>query len=551
MTKPLTFRPSSIQRVLGCPGSAQAEAPYPFEPGNKYTERGKRLHDGMALVFRIGLTPAIEKLRATWQKLYDENAEGCLHSVDQDIQNVVDAHTAGKLIIPKDGKLAVEYALDLSKWGLSGGRPDLMVNSDQTKTGLVIDWKFGSGQVEDPSANGQLWAYGFALSVLKPELQALELAIVQPGAWKTDQAFRTHTFTKPEINNKMQIITNAISLAKTETPPLMAGDHCTYCKARNDCATYAAMKTGAALVKAEAKAEAKAVQVEVVSGGTPIEVKFEPVLPGAVVVVSKELMAKADSFLAIVNGIKVTDEATANAAGQVAKNIRALMKDVDEQRTAIKAPFLEACRRIDDAPKAAVALLAQANNVAQDAVSAWMRDEQERARLARIEQERKDREAAAAVAAAAEAERLAQEKLELAQKAAQVPQEALELPLDGTAPLTAPPGLHALAEAQKAVEQSRVANQTANAAVTAAAVAAAVPVGASKVAGFKPKEEVTYEIPDLSKVPAEWARQILMPDDKVIKVMLASTKDRAAKLTEANTAGWMVITRKLVAGASR
>ena len=69
---------------------------------------------------------------------------------------------------------------------------------------------------------------------------------------------------------------------------------------------------------------------------------------------------------------------------------------------------------------------------------------------------------------------------------------------------------------------------------------------AEKVSGYRQKATADWDIPDLAKVPDEWARLILIPDKKAIAALIKS-----GKLTEANTIGWMEIQRGVAAARSR
>ena len=507
-----TVRASGLGRALACPGSAQAEAAFPPSPDNPASARGRRLHDGMALAFRIGLEPAVKKLEALWGEGYKQEPRplGFTTGVEADLQAVRMVHEAVLHVLPDGAVLHVEQPLDMAFMGLASGKPDLVAIAG--KQALIEDHKFGNGLVEDPATNPQLWAYAAGVCAANPGLEAVNLAIVQPGAWQPDQALREVTVTVDQVRTKAKELQAAVKVAlQPDAPRVASKEACRWCRAREGCAEAKAMLAGVAT----AKAEVRQAELALVSDGTPIEVKLDPQLPGLVVVVSAELMSKAEDRLALAKEIKVVDESTANNAGALSKDIRGLARLVDEQRQAVKAPFLDACRRIDEAPKAALAKLKEADNLLQGQVTAWLREQQEVARKAQAEADALRRKAE-------EAQRKEQEALAKADRART---EA------------------GRAKAEAAVAKAR---EAAMAAQLAEVTAPPVPVAPSKVEGFSSKEEVTVAIPDLSKVPAAWANTVLLMDERAVKALV-----KQGKLNEAKGEGWLVITRQQVAARGR
>ena len=503
----LTPRASGLERVMLCPGSLQAEAPMPFEPGNQHTERGKRLHDGMALAFRIGLNPAMAKLEPLWEEGHRNGALGFHTAVMDDLEQIAQAHAAALTILPDGAAFAVETPLDLGFMGLASAKPDLIARANGQLT--VIDWKFGKGSVTDPGSNAQLKAYGAGAYAIDraagAEPSAVNLAIIQPGTWKVDEALREATLNGDQLRDAAKAIKLAVKAAQQPgAPRTPSPEACRYCKARAVCSQAIAAKGQAEVVKQDAR---KA-ELAVVTEGTPIEVKMEPALPSVVVVVSAELTGKANGLLELAQGIKVTDAGTAQAAGGLSKEVRNLMKLVDDQRVAVKAPFLEACRLIDAAPKPALAILKAADDHLKGQMDAYVAEQEKLRRDAEAKLAAKQRELD-------EARRKEQEALAKAERARTDAGRA-----------------KAEEEAAKQREAALVAEMQ-----QALAPAAPEPV---KVAGFATKEEVTLTIPDLGAVPPEWARQVLIPDERVLKALFKS-----GKLTEAQK--WLKVERKVVA----
>ena len=509
MSAALTFRASGMGRVMACPGSAAAEAPFPFVPGGPHATRGSRLHDGMALAFRIGLNPAVAKLEPLWAEGYANGAEGFMDSVEKDMEQIAQAHSAALAIIPPGAVLYVEQPLDMAFLGLSSAKPDLVWILDGQ--GGVIDWKFGKGPVEDPATNPQLASYGAGVVAKFPALEAMNLAIIQPGTWKLDEMSREATVDKTALRELAVTIQSCVKKAKApDAPRIPSKSACQWCKAAGVCGPAIQFKAGVA----EAKQEVRKAELATVTAGTPIEVSADPPLPSVVVVVSRELVAKVDERFELAVALEVTDAASATAAGNMSKDNRALSKLVDDNRAGVKAPVLAYGKAIDDAARPVLTKLKDADDIIQGKVTAFIRKTQAEAKAAQDEADRQRR-------AKEEAERREQEALAKASRAR-----------------TAEGKAKAEAEALRQAEARRVAE-----AEQAAAAPPPAPVAAP---GFKTAEQVTFTIPDLGAVPPEWARQVLMVDERVVKALLKS-----GKLDEAKGKGWLVITRDTVAARTR
>lgn len=505
----LTFRASGMGRVMACPGSAAAEAPFPFVPGGPHATRGTRLHDGMALAFRIGLNAAMAKLETLWAEGYVNKAEGFMHSVMEDLEQIAQAHAAALSIIPAGATLHIEVPLDMAFLGLDSGKPDLVwILGNQ---GGVIDWKFGKGPVEDPSTNPQLGSYGAGVFKKFPKLEAMNLAIIQPGTWRMDEVVREATVPKDALRSLAITVQGAVKKAKAPDAPRIASQSaCRYCKAAGVCPAAMEFKAGVATTKQEVRQA----ELAVVTAGTPIEVSADPPLPSVVVVVSRELVAKVDERYELAVALQVTDAASATAAGNMSKDNRALAKLVDENRAGVKAPVLAYGKAIDDAARPVLTKLKDSDDIIQTKVTAYIRAEQKKAIDAQAEADKQRR-------LKEEAERREQEALAKASRARSAEGKA-----------------KAEAEALRQAEARRKAEEE-----QAAADPPPPPVSAP---GFKTAEQVTFAIHDLGAVPPEWARQVLMVDERVVKALMKS-----GKLNETTGKGWLVITREKVAARTR
>ncbi len=563
--KELKVRPSKMGLTLDCRGSVKAELPYPYETSNA-AERGKALHDAMALLFQAGATPEVwaqirETLKAKPAKL---------NITDVDIDKLTEVYALGRNQEPA-GKVIiwVEKPLDLSFMGMDGGKPDLVYISLEHKAAVIVDWKFGARPTEDPQHNPQLQDYGAAVcDKVKKEfgitLESVEGVIIQPYSMKKDDWARSHTWATSELRDIARAHKAIAAEAKAPDAPRVAGPHCVsgWCNARKDgvakdgtlipaCAEYVAYSEGRAAVKAETEAQ----ELKTVTMGTPVEVRpLEPIIT-PVLVIAAEIVALAEEKKTTAMALRVIDDTSAASAGALSKDIRGMANLINKNREIVKKPFLEMGRSIDAAAKQATVPLEEAASHLDGQVTAWQRakadnlrrlQEEEQARQraadnARMEEERaaaaKQREveesARKAQEAAAKADDLkgaAKKKAELEAKRLQEEAEAQRLKQAELETQQAQARLRAEQEARDAEALRQKAEEEAN----------------KKVAGYRQAVEITSTITDITKVPAAWMTAVLMINQKSLDLLV-----KQGTLNEKNAAGWLDIKRETVSVRSR
>lgn len=247
--------------------------------------------------------------------------------------------------------------------------------------------------------------------------------------------------------------------------------------------------------------------------------------------------SRAEAALARVQSLVIrTSEDYVVAANDLAE-VKGQFKAVDKQREELKAPSLEACRRVDAFFKPPLTFLQQAETVLKGKLTEYDR-EQERLRreeqarlddLARKEREKKEAEAR-------EVERKAREKADTERKAAEVQRQAEAKARQEAADAKARGDREAAAAAEKTAREAAAAAQKSEAkadrvesaaaekseslqAQAAQVVAPIVQRAPPKVAGLSFREVAQFEIVDKSKLPLEY----LMPDEsrigKVVKAL--------------------------------
>ncbi len=540
--KDLTISPSKLERVVLCPGSARMTKDLPWRD-SAAARRGRALHDAMALLFSAG--------EVAWDKVRTNvgNNADCKMG---DLSVLEEAFELGKSLLPDDPdtQIIIEQKLDLEFLGLSGGTPDFIFLSPKFKQAVLGDWKFGSGAVEDPGTNWQLkpYAAGIMAAYKDHGLTAIEPAIIQPGAFKRDDSMRSAVWNAEEIRGFVPQIRKAVTEAKMPNAPTIAGPtQCRWCDAKDTCASYKAYAAGKAEVKATADAREMAA---ITTDGTPITVEPKAPLEFPAVLINAETVAQAEEKKALILSMRVTDESTANAMGKLAKDARGLAALINKNREAIKKPVLDLGRQIDAAAKLATDPLEEAAKHADDQVRAWVQAQAAIAAKAKAEEERKQREAQeAADAAARESAKKEAEAQAALRAAAEAEERAANLKTKAARDKAMAEAAKQRAEAeaaQKAAEeqeQARLAAERNKRAAEASATAVEAP---GKVAGFRNTTTVTWEIPDLTKVPADLAGVLLMPNAKVIDTMI-----KTGVISEAKHGAWIKIQRTADVARSR
>lgn len=267
---------------------------------------------------------------------------------------------------------------------------------------------------------------------------------------------------------------------------------------------------------------------------------------------------RASAALQRVQSIVIRTNSDYVAMASFLAEVKGQFKSTDADREQLKAPSLEACRRVEAFFKPALDLLRQAEVIAKGKIGDYDK-EQERLRLeeqrrqdeiARKERERKEGEAR-------EAERKARETADAARREAEAKRqaeekakrEAEEARARGDREAAAAADRQAKEAAKEAAKfdsraervESAGAEKVANLQAQAAQVVApVVQRAAPKVAGLSFREVAQFEIVDKSKLPPEY----LIPDEvRIGKVV------KALKL-EANIPGVRVWMQKQPASGS-
>jgi hypothetical protein len=236
------FGASGADRWIECPGSIQAQEPFPNET-SIHSAEGTAGHEVAAMCLEDGNDAESFIGRALAVKGWPERIE-ITEEIAEAVQVYLDTIRAdkekhgGKLLIERNFHLNF---LDDEFWGT--GDCGCFGNDNVIR---IYDLKLGKGKVvevaDDRGPNRQLCYYALGvISTLPKTLQGLikevELTVVQPRRPHKDGPVRRVRVSPEQLLDYCQDLVDAAKLARSANPPRKAGDHCVFCRAAGVCPT--------------------------------------------------------------------------------------------------------------------------------------------------------------------------------------------------------------------------------------------------------------------------------------------------------------------------
>jgi len=228
-----SFGASNAKRRMACPGSLKAEEPFPDE-SSEYAELGTAAHE----LGEHCLENNIEDVAQTIGESFND------HVVDDNMATAVQTYVNFVRAMEKEEapalvKLEQRFSLeDIDPPMPMFGTSDCTIYGKRSGNLWVIDYKHGQGVAVDVEDNAQLkyYALGAVLKIgNRAPVNAIHTAIVQPRASHRDGSIRTYSYTKDEILDFGTDLMDAARASLEPDAPLIAGDHCKFCKAAGVC----------------------------------------------------------------------------------------------------------------------------------------------------------------------------------------------------------------------------------------------------------------------------------------------------------------------------
>ena len=220
------YSASGAHRWMSCPPSAQLEQQFPNETST-YAEEGTAAHDLAEHKLKKALKMRSKKPTSPYHsdemdEMTDLYVEYCLELIEKSKETCTDL------------QILIEQKLDFSDYVSEGfGTGDLVVVGSGTLH--VVDLKYGRGVIVSAEKNPQMMLYALgALSLFDMlyEIEKVSMAIVQP---------RVDNFSIWEISVEELLkwaedeLKPKALLASTGGGEFCAGDHCRFCRAKNQC----------------------------------------------------------------------------------------------------------------------------------------------------------------------------------------------------------------------------------------------------------------------------------------------------------------------------
>ena len=217
---------SGAHRWMDCPPSALLEQQFPNET-SVFAEEGTAAHDLAEHKLKKALKMRSKKPTSRFHSdemdemtdLYVEYCLGIIEKAKEDCQDL---------------QILIEQKLDFTDYVPEGfGTGDLVVVGSGTLH--VIDLKYGRGVVVSADKNPQMMLYALgALSLFEMlyDIEKVSMTIIQP---RVDN-FSTYEVTVDELLTwaEQELKPKAL-LASNGDGEFCAGDHCRFCRARNQC----------------------------------------------------------------------------------------------------------------------------------------------------------------------------------------------------------------------------------------------------------------------------------------------------------------------------
>jgi hypothetical protein len=220
------YSASGAHRWMACPPSALLEQQFPNETSS-FAEEGTAAHDLGEHKLKKALKMRSRKPTSPYQsdemdEMTDLYVEYCLEVIEKAKENC------------KDLQILIEQKLDFSDYVPEGfGTGDLVIVG--TGTLHVIDLKYGRGVIVSAEKNPQMMLYALgALSLFEMlyDIDKVSMTIVQP---RVDN-FSTYELSVEELLTwaEEELKPKALLASKGEGE-FCAGEHCRFCRAKNQC----------------------------------------------------------------------------------------------------------------------------------------------------------------------------------------------------------------------------------------------------------------------------------------------------------------------------
>lgn len=232
MTAHAKFGASNAKRRINCPGSLNAEAPFPNE-SSPYAELGTAAHEFGEFCLVNGHEDAFAFIgqEHNGHKVDDNMARAVQVYIDY-IRDVAASE-------PSICRYEKRFSLDkLDPPMPMFGTADCIIYAKATGTLYVIDYKHGQGVAVEVADNEQLkyYALGGILEIgEKAPVNKVITVVIQPRAMHPDGPVREYSYSRDDILDYGTELIDAAHASLKPDAPRISGDHCKFCLAAGTC----------------------------------------------------------------------------------------------------------------------------------------------------------------------------------------------------------------------------------------------------------------------------------------------------------------------------
>jgi hypothetical protein len=228
---------SSCHRWFECPGSVNMCADIPNRE-TIYARTGTAAHKLAEVCLKEMTHPSIYLGRIVHEDIVvDEEMIDAVEVYLGAIQEDAMGHFGPDLLTP--GKLS-EYLLIEQSFHLTEIHKDLYGTNDAClilpfEKIYVYDLKYGEGYAVEVQNNKQLMYYGLGALADNPDIDDVELVIVQPRAFHPHGVVRRWQVTRAQLTKFAQELQQKVKETEQKNAPLKSGEWCRFCPAMAQC----------------------------------------------------------------------------------------------------------------------------------------------------------------------------------------------------------------------------------------------------------------------------------------------------------------------------